>query len=140
MPIAVASQIQIAPEANQFFIEAQQRSVRFPLFQKMLQLRPAKGTLILGIGHSTFPAKRREFFPAPATHRFHEAGIEMAREVLKRRRLTVLLPHEQQGHEGGEQCGAGRELLRFEINQCAQPLSRGPIAHLIMILTAYHEV
>ena len=64
----------------------------------------------------------------------------MAREVLKRRRLTVLLPHEQQGHEGGEQCGAGRELLRFEINQCAQPLSRGPIAHLIMILTAYHEV
>src|SRR2546430_4820588 len=59
--------------------------------------RPPRSTLfpyttlfrsILGIGHSTFPAKRREFFPAPATHRFHEAGIEMAREVLKRRRLT----------------------------------------------------
>src|SRR5712671_5923143 len=64
----------------------------------------------------------------------------MAGEIQKRRRLPVLLPHEQQRHERREQIRAGSELQAFKIDQGSEAFSKSAIADLIVILCADHIV
>src|SRR6267154_2845858 len=64
----------------------------------------------------------------------------MAGEIQKRRRLPVLLPHEQQRHERRKQIRAGSELQTFKIDQGTEAFSKSAIADLIVILRADHIV
>src|SRR6267154_6718757 len=60
----------------------------------------------------------------------------MAGEIQKRRRLAVLLPHEQQRHERRKHIRAGSELQTFKIDQGTEAFSESAIADLIVILRA----
>src|SRR6267154_212370 len=60
----------------------------------------------------------------------------MAGEIQKRRRLPVLLPHEQQRHERRKHIRAGSELQTFKIDQGTEAFSESAIADLIVILRA----
>src|SRR5258707_3332124 len=64
----------------------------------------------------------------------------MAGEIQKRRRLAVLLSHEQQRHERRKQIRAGSELQTFKIDQGSEAFSKSAIADLIVILRADHIV
>src|SRR5712675_1378299 len=64
----------------------------------------------------------------------------MAGEIQKRRRLAVLLPHEQQRHERRKHIRAGSELQAFKIDQGSEAFSKSAIADLIVILRADHIV
>src|SRR6266404_3917786 len=64
----------------------------------------------------------------------------MAGEIQKRRRLAVLLPHEQQRHERRKQIRAGSELQTFKIDQGTEAFSESAITDLIVILRADHIV
>src|SRR5882762_2357984 len=60
----------------------------------------------------------------------------MAGEIQKRRRLAVLLPHEQQRHERRKQIRAGSELQTFKIDQGTEAFSKSAVPDLIVILRA----
>src|SRR6267378_3998940 len=64
----------------------------------------------------------------------------MAGEIQKRRRLAVLLPHEQQRHERRKHIRAGSELQTFKIDQGTEAFSESAIADLIVILRADYIV
>src|SRR5882762_1370241 len=64
----------------------------------------------------------------------------MAGEIQKWRCLPVLLPHEQQRHEGREQIRSGSELQAFKIDQESEAFSKSAIADLIVILRADYIV
>src|SRR5882762_8009426 len=64
----------------------------------------------------------------------------MAGEIQKWRRLPVLLPHEQQRHEGREQIRSGSELQAFKIDQGSEAFSKSAVPDLIVILRADYIV
>src|SRR5712672_4174908 len=64
----------------------------------------------------------------------------MAGEIQKRRRLPVLLPHEQQRHEGREQIRAGSELQAFKIDQGTKAFSKSAVPDLVVVLRADYIV
>src|SRR5260370_8378902 len=64
----------------------------------------------------------------------------MAGEIQKRRCLPVLLPHEQQRHEGREQIRAGSELQAFKIDQGTEAFSKSAVPDLVVVLGADYIV
>ena len=73
------------------------------------------------------------------THRLNEGRIPVVDEVGEGRRLRVLLPHEEEWDPGSQrdQGGGQADLLGFD--QRRQPLTLGPVSHLIVVLDEIHD-
>ena len=83
---------------------------------------------------------RRELARPTRAHALVELRVRVVGEVQERRRLAVLLAHEQQGHERREQHDAGDELDRLEAHERRQPLAERPVADLVVVLGVHDEV
>jgi hypothetical protein len=67
------------------------------LAQVMIEFSALKGGVVLRVWWHSLPVKSAELLPPTTTHRLNQGRVEMTDEIGKRRRLTVFLPHEQQG-------------------------------------------
>ncbi len=105
----------------------------------MVKLGPQERALILRIRWLIGPPEGGEFLPASSPHRFNEVGIGVADEVRKGRRLSVLLPHEEERNEGRKQHDPSRELHPFEADKLTQPFAPHPVSHLVVVLRKDHE-
>ena len=72
-------------------------------------------------------------------HGGDEIRIGVAHEVRERRRLAVLLAHEEQRDERGEQDGRGRDLGAAGPGERLESLTPGAVADLVVVLRAHHE-
>src|SRR5260221_11645970 len=71
----------------------------FALEHRPVQLRPQERRLILRVGRLASEAERVMLVAPTAAHAFDQIGVRVRCEVLERRRLAVLLPHEKHGYE-----------------------------------------
>src|SRR5579872_1357406 len=102
-------------------------------------MRSAEGLLVLRIRNCFFPAKSRELCRSSAPNRFDKPRISVAREVLKRSRLPVLLSHKEQRNERREQSNSGGKFQRLKPNERCEAVSRSAMPDLVVILTANDE-
>ena len=77
--------------------------------------------------------------PTPAD-RFDQRGIPVVDEVGERLRLSVLLAHEEQRHEGREERGGRREPDAIRVDDRRQAITERPVPDLIVVLGAHDEV
>ena len=75
----------------------------------------------------------------PLAHGLRQLRVGVAREVVERRGLAVLLAHEQQRHERREQHQRRRQLGGLRVDQRGQPAAAGPVADLVVVLRVGHE-
>ena len=80
----------------------------------------------------------RELAPPPVAHRLRQPRVLMVREVLERRRIGVLLAHEQHRHRRRQNHRRRHGVLAAG-PQLRQPLTDGAVADLIVVLRADDE-
>jgi hypothetical protein len=78
-----------------------------------LQVHPGalEGRDVLRIRRRVIRLPQGEGLPAPRAHGGDQRRVIVVGEIEKRARLPVLLAHEEERHEGGEEHGRRGELL-----------------------------
>src|ERR1700747_3607297 len=110
--------------------------MRLLRFQVMFQPRQNERLGVLWVENFIAPGKGGELLKTSSEHRFNQSGIFMAREIPEWRNFAVLLPHEQQRHERGQQGDSGGQFQSVQVDQRRQTFGAGAISYLIMILAA----
>src|SRR3954454_13631902 len=103
-----------------------------------MQARALESLLRLRVRRLLPPAEGREFLLAPLPHGPDEVRVRMVDEVEERRRLAILLPHEEERQERREDHRARGELQALEIHQDREALALHAVARLIVVLAADH--
>ena len=122
------------PDPDQFAVERKEERMvsRFP--KRRVRTGAQERTLGLGIGDLPVPAEGGELLFPPFPDRLDEGIVPMMHEVEERGNLTILLPHEEERKEGGEQDDARGELQGLEADQAGEPVPAHPVPHLVVVL------
>src|SRR5438094_403816 len=104
------------------------------------QLRPLEGARVLRVGHLVrLPAESRELAPPSFRHGLAQHRVGVVRQVKEGRARRPFLSLEQQRREGRGQEQGGRCLYPAFVHQRGESITRGPVPHLIVVLSRDHE-
>src|SRR5690349_12155327 len=101
-----------------------------------MELRPLEGGRVLRVWHLAGEAlEARELLLAPLTRRLGDRGIVVVGEELERRRLAVLLAHEEERDLRREEEARGGDAARLG----RQPVALCAVADLVVVLRVDDE-